>query len=180
MIRFSLKGKIFLISILILASIALIVFAIILPTKRQIDTLGASVIFTETTLTANYDHIQLLKKSIHELKPVYAEVASLAHATVSRDAELELITEFEDLAHKNHIVQQVSIGYQNATPPYFLFTFYNTGSFDDHIAYLAQLEHTPYLMNINSLNWQSQTKQSASSTLSLRFQGKIYITQTEL
>lgn len=161
-----------------------IVALIIIPSIRYIQNIKHDIEFTEAQLEENYQKMKLLKKSFQEVYSIKEETNKFNYITVKKGEELNIIRELERLAELHHISQTISVSLNekpvqtddktDATKkrPHYIFSFKNEGTFKDHLAYLEALEHLPYYILIDGMNFVAAPK---SGRVNLTFTGIIYI-----
>lgn len=186
MIKISLKRKAVVILIISGALTAVIIFFIILPAAQRIKNLQKYINTSEEEVEGSYQKTSKLKTSVKKLGETTKNIEQLAEMTSDRSAELRLITMFESIAEKNHITQNLNVQFVPSNEAkkkdaglkdggYYIFTFKNTGLFQDHMRYLRQLEDTPLYMTINdiTLKKNAANNQQADS-VAANFSAKIY------
>ena len=185
MIRLSLKNRILMVTTGAFMLTLLIIGLIILPAAYKVKNLEKYIIQTEQETENNYQLVTLLKKSINQLEEVTKTTERFRQFTVSKETDLDLIKLFEELAETHNITQNLNIQYvpppnNNATVGiknggYYLFTFRNSGSFQNQIKYLRAIEDFPLYLIINQLTWSKEGKSADNpGPVILNFTGKIY------
>lgn len=183
MFKIPIKIKIaFVICGLLLLMISIIA-GIIIPSARYIKKLRADIIGTQTFSEKNYQRSQQLKKSIKELTNIYERTTNMKRMTIEKEKDLALIKQFEDLAERLSIGQNVNLEFQEGTKTevqgvkdggHYIFTFHNQGTFENHLAYLKTLETWPIYVIIDNLSFISQNNPETPDRITLNFTAKMY------
>ena len=146
----------------------LITTIIIIPSINYIKNIKQDIQTIEKESANQYDKIRLLKKSIAELDTINKNTTALEQSLINKDDAINLIKEFEDMATAQHIEQNLTIASgQNDS---ILFTFKTKASFYSTLQYLNSLEHLPFYITMDNLNW---TKVDATN-VSLSFEATIF------
>lgn len=158
----------------------LISLAVIFPTVRRILELERDITATERNVEKQYQRTQKLRRSTHEIGDVIALTARYRESMIEKGQELPVITELERLAAAHNIDQTLVVNFADKgaylADPQYTFSFLNKGEFTDHIEYLRALEHLPYYMVINSLQWEKHDlKNIGQNPVTLRFDAEVYV-----
>lgn len=167
------------------AVILLIALFVIYPAVKQIRELQTTIKDTHVFLEGRYQAIQKSKKSVAALPDIEQDVAIYSQAVIKPGLELEFITRLEKLAEKHKIDQQLSAvladDAKNAPKlrkqkgrPYYQFSFLNRGSFVDHMAYLRELEQSPFYLIIDRIVFEKETTTDKKEQIVMRFDGYVY------
>lgn len=175
----------FLIAVMTLTAAAIVIF-IVLPTTKKIVSLGRGIRDTEAFLETQYQRVRQLRQSIVRLEDLAAAADRFDEATIRPGEELRVITDIEAIAERHGIRQTFTIenqeketGPQSIRLPAIVFSFTNEGEFPNHLAYIDALQHLPYFVFIDSLSFEKRTTREKTDTVILRFNGKIYMNETE-
>lgn len=160
-----------------------IIVGIIVPSTRYIKKLRTNIIGTQEFSEKNYQRSQQLKKSIKELGNIYGRTGDMKRMTFEKEKDLVLIKQFEDLAERFDIRQNLNLEYREGSKMdtqgikdggYYIFTFHNQGSFKNHLAYLQALEILPTYVIIDNLSFISQNNPENPQQTTFNFTGKVY------
>lgn len=157
-------------TLLILSISFAITFAIIIPTVKYIQEIKNQIDKTRQQSSDEYEKVRALKKSLVEINNIKKEMPKLEKSFVKKEDSLSLIQELEDLAISQKITQNLTLSPQS-TENNFIFTFALSGSFENLLQYLHELESREYYIMIENLNWNKID----DNTVSLNFNGSIKI-----
>lgn len=193
MARINLKQQVLFTTISIAATSIVIVGVIIIPSIKQILSLKNDITETQKFLEQQYEKTQRMRRSVHSLDEVINQMKKFYDTTIQEGDELKIITELEKLATDNNIDQILKVqkidpkeiksppSEEEKSPPstlknmaYYTFSFSNTGTFENHVNYLKEMEKLPYYLNILYLQFD---KKNDAGLLGLRFNANIYITE---
>jgi len=190
--RINLRQQMGIITGIIAVISVIIALLVIAPTVRQILSLEKSINETQKFLEQQYEKTQRMRRSVHNLDATIERTEKFNQSVVQDGDELQIITQLEKLAFENNIDQVLKVErvdpkeVKGATPniekipvllrkkPYYIFSFSNTGNFEDHLRYIKDVEQLPYFLNINPIKFN---KKDNSDSISVRFDAKIYITE---
>lgn len=153
--KFNLKNKI----IASLTGFILIIFSllyfIVIPTAKDIKTMGNEIEAQRIDLEKKYIKGQSLRQLTESLKKIKPKLELLDKIFVNKNRELEFITSLENEANKNRVGQKINLGPVQATEnkdfqKINLQLFIN-GGFIGQLKYLMDLESLSYYINIKSL-----------------------------
>lgn len=184
----SAKRHFFLITLLAIFVAIVVLIIVIAPAVRTIGSLETDITQIQEFLEKQYEKSQRLKRSVHEIDEVMAEIAPFELGLIDAGEELKVIRELEFLRDSIGITQTLNVEFvspnspsfkpDNDLPailravPYYKFSFLNHGSYDQQIHYLKALENLPHYFLIPRLEWNRQGPDD--SEVSLRFDAKLY------
>lgn len=186
MIRISLKKRALALVIISGVLTLVIVILIIYPATKRIKNLDKFINKSEEEIEGSFQKTSKLKSSVKRLSETTTEIDQLVDMTSDRSSELPLITMFEGMAEKHHVIQNLNMQFFPSTPEkkkdvgikdggYYLFTLKNTGLFQNHMAYLRQLEDMPLYLIINDLSLKRNIENNqVSEMMTMSFSIKIY------
>lgn len=174
-------------TILIGVLIFAIGFFVILPSIQTIRELKKNINDTQKFLEEQYEKTQRMRRSVHNLDDIVLQTAKFDKLSIKEGSELEIITQLEELASKHNINQTLRVTFYNASenptqpknlPPllnnknYYVFSFNNTGSYENLAKFMKSVEELPYYFIIDSIQ---MSKISERTDVTLRFDGILYI-----
>lgn len=186
MMRINLKIKAIALVIITGVLTLVIIFLVIFPAAKRIKNLDGFINASEEEIEGSFQKTFKLKSSVKKLSETTKEIEQFTGMTSDRSSELPLITMFEGMAEKHHIVQNLNMQFFPSIPGnkkdiglkddgYYLFTLKNTGNFQDHLSYLRQLEDLPLYLIINDLSLKKNTDNNQiSDAITMNFSIKIY------
>ncbi|MFA7245070.1 MAG: hypothetical protein WC070_02700 [Candidatus Magasanikbacteria bacterium] len=157
-------------TLFILAVSLAITVTIIIPTIKYINEIKIRIDETRQQSTAEYEKVRALKKSLVEISAIKQKMPELEKSFVKKEDSLNLIQELEDLAINKNVTQNLTLTPQS-TANNFIFAFALSGSFENLLQYLHELESREYYIMIDSLNWNKIDE----NNVSLNFNGYIKI-----
>lgn len=191
MFRLSLTKSIALLLGSITLAIILITVLIGIPSIRHILHLRDDVETTQITLSNDFSKTQRLRRSLKDVKAIFAQIQPLQYIVIEHGKELDVITQLENIATNNHVTQDLDVAFvdprltgkaqpQGGTAlrePHYLMTFSSEGTTYNLLNYLQALEHLPYYITIDRLEWSNNknTKAATVSNVRLRFTGFILV-----
>ena len=125
------------------------------PPKIIIFDAGALISFTMAGLL---DELKKLKEKSEKLKT----------SMINRDDAIKIIQELENLAIEKKLSQNLTIN--EGALDSFIFNFNIRGNFYDTLSYLDALQHLPYYVIIDAINWTKVDE----NTVSLVFKATIF------
>lgn len=183
--RLTVRQQIWVFSGIAATVIILILLFVVYPAVKQIRELQRTIKETHVFLEGRYQAIQKSKKSVTELSDVEEDVATYSQAVIKPGLELEFITRLEKLAEKHKVDQQLSASLidnpknisklrKQKGRPFYQFSFLNRGSFVDHMAYLRELEQSPFYLIIDRIVFEKETTADKKEQIVVRFDGFVY------
>lgn len=166
--------------------LALVLGFIVYPAVLHIIELQKTIKQTHTFLENKYQSIQNAKKSVSALPEVEKNIALFSEAILRSGNELQFITNLEALADTHGIDQELSAVLiddpakmtkqrRQKGRAYYQFSFLNKGNYQNHIAYLKELERAPFYLLIDKMVFEKDTKNTAEKdSIIVRFDGYIY------
>ncbi|MDD3663148.1 MAG: hypothetical protein PHT84_04755 [Candidatus Pacebacteria bacterium] len=163
--KLKIKHKVILSTFLIALSLFVVIFLIILPTIKYIDSLKENIAITEIEIEESYQKIILLKNSINQLDDIKEKVEPFYFLTLNEGEELTIIKELEDLAVYNNLSQNLDVSF-NKNPgnskdnisnlAHYVFKIRISGNFTDVLNYIDDLEELPYYFLIDQVSFARQ------------------------
>lgn len=185
--QINIKKQMITMTILIGVLIFAIGFFVILPSIQTIRELKKNINDTQKFLEEQYEKTQRMRRSVHNLNDIVLQIAKFDKLSIKEGSELEIITQLEELASKHNINQTLRVTFYNASenptqpkdlPPllnkknYYIFSFNNTGSYENLAKFMKSVEELPYYFIIDSVQ---MSKISERTDVTLRFDGILYI-----
>ncbi len=161
-------------SLIIVISIIVIgiIFVIVIPSIKKIDTLQNDISETQKDLEIRFQKKKKLKRSLRELNNIQEAVNIFRGSKIKQGNELAIITQLENLATTQGIKQNLGI---SASGDNYKFSFLNHGTLDQHMRFFKALEELPYYVLINEINWEKNSgEKSEDPLLTTRFEATIY------
>ncbi len=197
MTRLTIKQKILFTLGLIVAVLLAIIGGIVYPVAKKIYTLQQEINKIEMDLEKRYENSKKLQRTVREIDTITKETEKMAQTMIKAGDELGLITQLENLAEQNHIMQDLEVAFkeirQDQNLPagqtgthaglthYYLLTFSNQGEFNDHLEYLTELEKSPFYLITDNIRWEKGKEDKAGKSLiTLNFSGIIYVDPTSI
>lgn len=144
-----------------MAGFLLIIFGllyfIVIPTIRDIKTMGSDIEAQRLDLEKKYIKGQSLRQLTENLKTIEPRLNTLDQIFINKNRELEFITTLESRAFNNQISQKINLTAPQATESQGFekigLQLFTGGKFIKHLRYLANLESLGYYVNIKSLEF---------------------------
>lgn len=132
-----------------------LIYFIVIPTIKEIKTMGDSIEAQREDLENKYIKGQSLKKLTENLNKIEPKLELLNQIFINKNRELEFITSLENKANKNQISQKINLGNPEKTEnKNFQKTnlqLFTKGGFIKQLQYLKDLEQLNYYINIKLL-----------------------------
>src|SRR3989344_1443922 len=180
----TIKKKIIIFTSFVTIIIAVIVYAIILPTINDIKNISKSVYQERADLEKKYLRGQILRNTIENFEKIKPEKVRLISIFIIENQELEFITELENIAAANHIEQQLNFQSNKNEGEKSEKGFYSLpleikvqANFLETMRYLEDLEKMNYYYNIESVTIDTAGQNSDMIRLSLT--GNVYMLPAE-
>lgn len=142
-----------------------------LPAIKNIKKIKDEIEFQRLDLEKKYFKIQRSKKTALSLNKIEAEMAEMNNVFINENRELEFITSLERLAAKNSLSQEINLagkeGQKEGEPRVANLYVRLTGSYDNIINYLSDMESSEYYINFTGLELSSAPN-SGQYSLSLK------------
>lgn len=153
--KFNLKNKI----IAALVGFALVIFGliyfIVVPTVRDIKTMGGAIEEQMTDLEKKYIRGNSLKRLTEDLKKIEPNLSLLDQVFINKNRELEFITTLENEANNSRVSQKINLSSPDAAANQEFqknsLQLLAQGEFNRQLRYLINLESLSYYINIKSL-----------------------------
>lgn len=186
MTRVSLKMKATILSAVSGALALSVIFIVILPAVEKMKELQRFINVSEEEVDSSYQKTSRLKNSVQRLSEINNFVGRLGEMASDKNSELPLITAFENLAEKNHIAQSLGAQFVPAdgaamsagglkSGGYYVFTLRNTGLFQNHMAYLRDLENMPLYAIVSTVSMKKYNSAGQNAdAIEMNFSVKIY------
>lgn len=151
----NLKNKITTGLALWLAIILSLIYFIVLPTVKEIKTMGDAIEAEREDLEKKYIKGQSLKRLTENLNKIEPRLKLLDQVFINKNRELEFITSLESEANKSRVNQRINLSapqqkenqnFQKAD-----LKLFTNGGFLNQLEYLLNLEHLSYYVNVKLL-----------------------------
>jgi Tfp pilus assembly protein PilO len=171
--------NIFIVLAIFFISILLIIYLLIFPSINNIKNLRISIVnqkIDEATRISKEKNMDRLNEKLKKIEP---ELEQVKNIFLVRDRELEFITALEGIADKDNISQKINLNTDTATNLQQIkkipITITITGTFQNFIKYLNDLENLRYYININTVNLAStQNMSSGAETVTAQISALTY------
>lgn len=131
----------------------LIVGGVILPTVSYIKQADRDTYNLRVYLEKKYNRSISAHESVKQIEKIKADVASFDNHIYRGGNELKLITLLEDLALHASVTQKIiSTNLDQVIDQHVTISLGITGTYQNTLAYLANLEKTPYFIAVNHLS----------------------------
>ncbi len=163
--KISLKSKVIISTIFFVLFIASIVFFIIIPAVNDIKTIRDEINGQRLDLEIKYVKGQSLKSISEKLEKVQPKIDELDRVFIDKNRNLDFITALEEVALNNNIIQKINLLDKKDGGVYELIPvqLFSSGSFNNVMDYLVDLESLSYYINIDSIRITSSNKTLAGS-----------------
>lgn len=153
--KFNLKDKI----IASLIGFALMIFAliyfIIMPTIKDIETMSRAIEEQKIDLEEKYVKGNSLRQLAENLKKIEPKLSLLDQIFINKNRELEFITTLENEASDSQVSQKINLSSPKATENQEFqknsLKLFTKGGFNQQLRYLMNLESLAYYINVKSL-----------------------------
>lgn len=160
--KFSLKNKI----IVMIAGFILIIFSliyfIVIPTIKDIQTMGQKIEEQMVDLEKKYIRGNSLRQLTENLKKIEPKLSSLDQIFINKNRELEFITTIENEANNSQISQKINLSspkiIENQEFQKNDLQLSVNGEFNEQLKYLINLESLNYYINIKLLELSSSPR----------------------
>ncbi len=153
--QLNLKNKIIASFACFLAAISVLACLIVVPTIKEIKSMGESIEAQREDLERKYIKGQSLRKLTDNLSEIEPRLKSLDQIFINKNRELEFITGLENEASKNGVSQKINLSapekIENQNFQKTKIQLFTKGSFIKQLQYLLSLEHLNYYINVNLL-----------------------------
>lgn len=138
----------------VFTTFAVLIFAcVIIPTVSYIKQADQDTNNLRDYLEKKYDRSVNAHESIKQIEKIKIDVASFDDYIYRNGNELKLVTLLEDLALHASVTQKiVSSNLDQVTDQHVTVSLSLTGTYQNTITYLANLEKAPYFITINHLS----------------------------
>ncbi|MDO8626090.1 MAG: hypothetical protein Q7K39_01360 [Candidatus Magasanikbacteria bacterium] len=142
--------------------ILLITFLVILPTMQEIRDSKKSVEDLQNYMERRLRKVAAVKTSLSQLKNIDAAASEFSGLLFRDGEELKLITDLENLAHREKVTQTiVNSNLDNITDKHLKININISGLYINTLKYLAELERLPYFITIEELQLTPLTNRGA-------------------
>lgn len=173
--------------------VLLVSIGIIVPKIRSIQTIRTTIYDTQKQLETQHNRSIQLKKTLRELNDAKAFAKEISDSTLAENAELQIITQLEELALQHDIDQTLDIEIQEVTKnsvenvgaytraditSMYVISLLNKATLENHMAYLSSVEtQLPYYLHTSAISFaKPQTQQEQDQEMiHLRLRGHIFI-----
>jgi len=175
----SIKKKILIFFITIVAATSIIFYLIILPTVSEIRKISKAIYDERVDLEKKYLRGQLLKKTMEDFEMIKPKKNQLASVFLTLGQELNFITTLEKIAGENRLTPNIQLNINEIKEkddikeiPIILTV---QGNFIQTMDYLSSLERLNYYINLSSLKLTagSPNEASGSNIITTILSGKI-------
>jgi len=153
--KFDLKNKITATLAGFFIIILSLIYFIVIPTIKEIKTMGSAIEAQREDLEKKYIKGQSLRQLTENLSKIEPKLELLDQIFINKNRELEFITSLENEANKNQVSQKINLNApEKAENQNFQKTslqLFTKGSFIKQLQYLLDLEHLSYYINIKIL-----------------------------
>lgn len=152
-LKFNLRNKITVSLAVWLAIILFLIYFIVMPTIKEIKTMGHLIETQREDLEKKYIKGQSLKQLAENLNKIEPKLKLLDQIFINKNRELEFITSLENEADKNQVGQKINLSapqeeanldFQKSG-----LQLYTKGGFIKQLEYLLALERLNYYINVN-------------------------------
>jgi hypothetical protein len=154
-LKIDLKNKMLISSACFVLVIFSLIYFIVIPTIKDIKSMGDIIEAQKIDLEKKYIKGQSLKQLSENLNKIEPKLTLLEQIFINKNRELEFITSLEAEANKNKVEQKINMGSPQLTENG---NFQKTdlqlltkGDFVSQLKYLADLESLSYYINVKSL-----------------------------
>ena len=166
-------------------AISILVGFIIYPTISRIYNLENYISDTHKQIDSQHTRVNLLKKSLQQLPEIQKNLETYTQMTINKGDELYIIELFEQMGEKHNLEQNLSISSSETqknskaktsiSSNYYTLKFNHTGTYENQMKFLSELEHLPFYTIIDTINMSKKSIKNSTSTLSnFQFEGIIY------
>lgn len=154
-LKLNLKNKITAGLALWLAIILSLIYFIVLPTIKEIKTIGRTIEAEREDLEKKYIKGQSLKRLTENLNKIEPKLKLLDQVFINKNRELEFITSLESEANKSRVSQRINLSappkQENQNFQKADLKLFTKGGFLNQLEYLLSLEHLSYYINVKLL-----------------------------
>lgn len=154
-LKFNLKNKITLSLTGFLIIILSLIYAIVIPTVREIKTMSDAIEAQRVDLEKKYIKGQSLRQLTENLEKIESKIELLDQIFINKNRELEFITSLENEANKNQISQKINLSApgkaENKNFQKTNLQLFTKGGFREQLQYLTDIEHLSYYVNVKVL-----------------------------
>lgn len=153
--KLNLKNKIIASLSCFFALILLLAHFIVIPTIKEIKSMGESIEIQREDLEKKYIKGQNLKKLTDNLKDIEPKLKLLDRIFINKNRELEFITGLENQAAENGVSQKINLSAPEKTENQNFqktgIKIFTKGGFAEQLKYLSGIEHLSYYINAKIL-----------------------------
>ncbi|MFH1583011.1 MAG: hypothetical protein ABIB72_01685 [Candidatus Falkowbacteria bacterium] len=154
-LKFNLKNKITASLVGFLVIILSLIYFIVIPTIKDIKTMGQTIEAQREDLEKKYIKGQSLRQLTENLSKIEPNLELLDQIFINKNRELEFITSLENEANKNQVSQKINLNApEKAENQNFQKTslqLVTNGGFIKQLKYLMSLENLRYYINVKLL-----------------------------
>lgn len=158
-------------------TIGLIIYFVIFPTVKDIQSIKQAVYLERIDLEKKYLRGQLLNKTIEDFEKIKPERSKLMSIFITAGEELEFIQNLEEVASRHSIDQVLRLqSDQSRHDFYFSFPIAATaeGQFTNILQYLRGIEHLQHYFNISEISISSGRGRAVDDPIVMSINGKMY------
>lgn len=168
-----------------------IIFFITSPTISYIQDIKEKITEQHRDLEIKYQNAKQLKKNSEKINQLQDKLVVLDDIFVKQEQELAFITTLENIATKNNVDQKINL--IKATPKTSSskntskipteenmgFDINASGSYENILAWLLEIEQLTYYINFESLNITTTSTEinNTSDNITIKLIGKVYTTK---
>ncbi len=181
--QLNLKNKIIASFACFLAAISVLACLIVVPTIKEIKSMGESIEAQREDLERKYIKGQSLRKLTDNLSEIEPRLKSLDQIFINKNRELEFITGLENEASKNGVSQKINLSapekIENQNFQKTGIKIFTKGKFSEQLRYLSGIEKLSYYINAKILELSPSAAaagedKSQSGDLNMYIEGDAY------
>ena len=145
--------------------VGLIVGLVIVPTVQQIRQIDRDTYKLRLTLERKNEQVTSYRLAVKQIERLKKEMPPFNDYLFMSGEELKLITTLESLASKHNLTQKiVNSSLDNITNQRVQMSLSLNGQYIHSLAYLDELEHLPYFINVSHVGITPYTDRNNTST----------------
>ncbi|MFA7653952.1 MAG: hypothetical protein WCX97_02815 [Candidatus Magasanikbacteria bacterium] len=160
-------------------AIAIIIFAIVLPTINYIQKINNETETLRQYLERRYENAKRMNNSLQEVNQIKETVTRYNQHLFFAGDELTLITELENLATRHQVEQKIdNTNLDKMAGRQVKINLTVNGEYKNILNYIADLHTNNYFLNITSLNWSLASGQNQKiNNTQLRIELILYVNE---
>lgn len=172
------KNKFFINIVAVFIALLAVVFFIIYPAMHEITSIKKEIANEKAKLETKLNMGLNIKNVKKDLEEVQSSIDLLDNIFIAKGAELDFITELEQIADQNNIALSINPDFsEDEAKKYFQavpLQFYLAGDYHNLLNFISELEAMPYYYNID-LIIASTNSDADDFPLNLQLMGQTYI-----